>query len=96
MATKQATAKLPIGTSIVVCDGVDSPDFSDVSFAGWAGTIVELSGKKSDPKYIIEWDDATYEAMPASYRSRCEEQHLFDRMAYVTRPDIEPADNYAS
>lgn len=92
MATRKTADKLPVGARIVVRDGVDSPDFPDVSFAGWIGVVVEHSGPKSGPRYIVEWDDETVGGMPDDYLSRCEEQQLFGRMACLERDQIDPAE----
>ncbi len=87
----EKTAKLPVGTRVVVNDDVTSPDFPDVSFAGWTGTIVEYLGKKADPRYIVEWDAETLSGMPADYASRCEEQQLFAAMACLERDQVAAA-----
>lgn len=86
------TGKLPVGTQIVVNDGVASPDFPEISFAGWRGTIVEYHGKKADPRYIVEWDASTLAEMPAEYASRCEDQQLFAGMACLERDQVVAVD----
>lgn len=91
MATEKST-KLPVGTRIVVRQGVLSPDFPDVAFDHWTGTIVEYHGKKADPRYIVEWDDDTLAAMPDDYASRCEEQQIYHRMACLERDDVDAAE----
>ena len=58
MAANRSTGKIPVGTPIVVKPGVASPDFPDVSFAGWTGVVAEHAGKKTAPRYIVEWDAA--------------------------------------
>lgn len=62
-----STGKLPIGSRVRVKDGVMSPDFADVSFAGWTATIMEFSGKKPNQKFIVVFDDAVIAAMPPGY-----------------------------
>ncbi len=91
MSDKQ-TAKLKVGCTIRVMPGVASPDFSDISFAGWTATIVEVSKKKTGTKYVVEWSESTLSEMPQIYRDRCEESHLYDRMAYLDGAEIEPVD----
>jgi hypothetical protein len=91
MTARKSTDTLPVGTRIVVRDGVSSPDFADVAYDGWTGTIVEHHGKKADPRYIVEWDAATLAAMPADYVSRCEEQQIYHLMACLERTDVESA-----
>ena len=68
-----------------------SPDFSDVSFAGWTGTIVELSGKKPNQKFILEFDDSVVSAMPPDYLKRCEDQQLLYTMACLEAGQLEVA-----
>ncbi|MEX0717479.1 MAG: hypothetical protein WD066_12880 [Planctomycetaceae bacterium] len=86
-----ASEKLPLGTVVRVVEGVHSPDFPEISFAGWTGAVVELSGRKSDPKYILEWSGETLAAMPAEYRERCEQHGLLYSMACLKRTQLEPA-----
>jgi hypothetical protein len=85
----KASEKLPVGIRVVVRAGVISPDFPDTSFAGWTGTVVEWSGKKADPRYIVEWSAATLAAMPAGYKDRCEGAGLLYSMACFERGDLE-------
>lgn len=85
-------AKLAIRSTVRVRDGVLSPDFPEISFAGWTGTIVEVSKKKSGTTYILEWSDATLDSMPTEYVDPCEEDQLFHRMACLTADEIEAID----
>jgi hypothetical protein len=91
MAANNSTETLPVGTRIVVRAGVPSPDFDDVAYDGWTGSIVEHHGKKADPRYIVEWDAATLAAMPADYVARCEAQQIYHFMACLDREQVEPA-----
>lgn len=86
-----STGKLAVGSRVRVRDGVNSPDFADISFAGWTGTIMELSGKKPNQKFFIEFDDAVIAAMPSNYLERCEEQRLLYTMACLEADQIEAA-----
>lgn len=86
----RSTTKLTVGTRVRVKDGVVSPDFADVSFAGWTATILELSGKKPNQKFIIEFDEAVVAAMPPDYLKRCEEQRLLYTMACLDAAQLEP------
>ncbi len=81
--------KLAIGSRVRVKAGVMSPDFSDVSFAGWTATIMELSGKKPNVKFIIEFDDDAIAAMPSDYLHLCEEQRLLHTMACLAADQLE-------
>ncbi len=91
MAKKKAPGGLDEGARIRVKSGVVSPDFSDVSFGGWMGSVVEVSGKPPAQKFIVEWDPSTIAAMPADYVSRCEAQMLFHAMACLGADDLESA-----
>jgi hypothetical protein len=91
MAKKKATGGLGEGAKIRVKPGVVSPDFPDVSFAGWTGSVVEVSGKPPSEKFIVEWDAPTIAGMPADYVSRCEAQMLFHAMACLAAGDLELA-----
>ena len=49
---------------------------------GWTGMVVEVRGKKvAERTYILEWDEDTEQKMPEAYKSQCEEQGLFFKMA---------------
>lgn len=91
MAKKKATGGLDEGAKIRVKEGIMSPDFPDVSFAGWTGSVVEVSGKPPAQKFIVEWDAGTIASMPADYVSRCEAQMLFHAMACLSSGDFDVA-----
>ncbi len=76
MAKKKASGGLE-GSRIRVKPGVNSPEFPDISLAGWTGTVVETSGKPPDQKVIIEWDAATIDSMPKDYVTKCESGKLY-------------------
>ncbi len=65
-APRKKRGKLEVGTQIQVLDSVVSPDFPDISFGGWSGKVVEVSGRKAPYKYFIEWDDEIANKMPQS------------------------------
>ena len=90
MAKKKASGDLE-GSRIRVKPGVSSPEFPEISLAGWTGTIVESTGKPPEQKVIIEWDAATLAAMPAEYISKCESGQLFHMMASLGSNDVEAA-----
>lgn len=90
MAKKKATGELE-GSRIRVKSGVQSPEFPEISLAGWTGTVTETSGKPPEQKVIIEWDAQTLAAMPAEYLSKCESDQLYHVMASLNSDDVEPA-----
>lgn len=91
MAKKKAAGGWDEGARIRVKADVASPEFPEISIAGWTGSVVEVSGKPPALKLIVEWDDPTLGAMPADYVSRCEAQQLFHRMACLNVTDVELA-----
>lgn len=91
MAKKKASGGLDEGAKVRVKSGVPSPDFPDVSFAGWTGSVAEVTGKAPAQKFIVEWDSQTIANMPADYVSRCEAQMLFHAMACLSAQDLELA-----
>ena len=90
MAKKKASGGLE-GTRIRVKAGVSSPEFPEISLAGWTGTVVETTGKPPEQKVIIEWDSATLAAMPPEYISKCESEQLYHMMASLGSDDVETA-----
>jgi hypothetical protein len=78
------------GARVRVRAGVMSPEFPDVTFAGWTGTVVEVTGKPPSAKVVIEWDGETLGRMPKDYVARCEAQQLYYQMACVGEADVEP------
>lgn len=91
MAKKKTVAGLPTGTLVRVKQGVMSPEFPEVSIAGWTGSVMESTGKPPTMSYIVEWDQQTLSAMPAEYVQKCEAQQLYHRMASLAETDLEPA-----
>ncbi len=89
MAKKKASGGLEAGTRVRVREQVTSPEFPDVSLAGWTGTIAEVTGKPPALKLIIEWDTATMGRLPADYVSRCEAQQLYYAMACLGSEDVD-------
>ncbi len=90
MAKKKVSGGLE-GSRIRVKQAVNSPEFPEISLAGWTGVVVETSGKPPELKVIVEWDAATIAAMPAEYVSQCESGQLYYAMASLSGDDIEAA-----
>lgn len=79
---KKASSTIKAGSNIQVKDGIFVPEFPEICCAGWTGMVVEVRGKKvSERTYILEWDDETEQKMPDEYKTKCEEQGLFFKMA---------------
>lgn len=89
MAKKQAS-RIKAGDAVRICDGVPMPEFPEVEISGWTGTVVETRGRGGDLKCFVEWDSATLEKIPASYREHCETQGLYHGMVCVAGADVAP------
>jgi hypothetical protein len=92
MARESASDKFDVGTRVRVKPGVSAPEIPDVACTGWSGTIAERIGKKSHPKYVVAWDEATLAALPAGYRERCEQKGLLFEMSCFTGGELESAE----
>ena len=92
MGKKKVSDALAPGMKIRVKPGVTIPEFPEVECGGWTGSIVELTGKKADPKYVIEWDESVIAAMPKSYVEQCEKNQIYYRMACFERENLEAAE----
>jgi hypothetical protein len=92
MGKKKVSDTLAPGTRIRVKAGVTIPEFPSVDCGGWTGQVAELTGKKAEPKYVIEWDETVVASMPKEYVEVCEKNGLYYRMACFPRENLEPAD----
>ena len=86
---KKGASKLTGGSAVRVKEGVCLPEFPDISIAGWTGEVMETKGRGATLQYIIQWDAATVDAMPQSYRDHCEEQGLFYEMVCLPKDEVE-------
>lgn len=89
MAKKPTASKLAEGTRVRVKPGTVAPEMPEVLIEGWSGTVQELSGPKANPRFIIEWDDATVSRIPEDYRKSCEDQGLLYTMACLEGDTLE-------
>ncbi len=88
MAKKKTSKTIPIGTRVEIAEGVVIPEFDEVLCEGWTGTIIDTLGKKSDPKYVIEWDDVIMEKLPAEYITHCKSKQLYYRCACFVKTEL--------
>lgn len=91
MAKKKSPGKYAVGSKVRVRTGVASPEFPEISIAGWIGTIVEVSGKGDAVQCVLEWDEATMQGMPAEYVQKCESESLYHAMACLSEEHLEAA-----
>jgi hypothetical protein len=89
MAKKKPAGLFPVGGRVRVKDGVNSPEYPDISFAGWTGTVQEVSGKPPNLSYVIEWSPDTLRQIPADYKARCERDNLFHLYALLPEDQLE-------
>jgi hypothetical protein len=87
---KVAVGSIAEGTRVRVREGVMSPEFADISIAGWTGTVHEVTGKASPTNCILEWDSDTLAKMPADYVTRCEQGGLYHLMACLSEDTLMP------
>jgi hypothetical protein len=91
MAKKKAADELDKGTKVRVKDGTMHPEFPDISCGGWTGVIDEATGKKPNIKYVIKWDEATLNALPADFVQACEAKQLYYPMCCLDSSVLDPA-----
>lgn len=92
MAGKTMT-KLAAGMKVRVKEGVPVPEFPERTCSHWTGEIVDLIGKKSAPKYVIQWDDETVAGFDDEYIKACEEKNLYHLMGCFEIDDLEEIDS---
>lgn len=86
---KRKAAKVGSGTKVRVKEGVEMPEFSGLSIAGWEGTVLETQGKGPDQNIILEWSQTSLDQMPQAYKDHCESQGLFFGMACLPLSTLE-------
>ena len=90
MAKKKVIGSIAEGMRVRVRDGVMSPEFPDLSLAGWTGTVCEVTGKASPTNCVLEWDAETLQNMPPEYIKRCEDGGLYHLMVCLTEDSLTP------
>ena len=90
MAGKNSEEDIQLGDLVQVAEEVLAPEFDHFCIAGWTGTVIEIKGKKSSPKYYVEWDSPTLDAMPDEFITQCEEKQLYYKIACLNREEIKP------
>lgn len=91
MAKKKSakSRSLAPGQAIRIKPGICAPEFPEVSCTGWTGVIMEMLGKKTNPQYVVEWDQLTLDNMPQSYKEECEERGLTYSFSCFSADDME-------
>ena len=76
MSKTKSPSRFSVGDAVRVKPGVIDPDFPDIPFGGWAGTILEIGDR--DPRTcLIQLNERTLKSVHPIYRKRCERDGLF-------------------
>ena len=92
MAKKKASRGPAPGARIRIREGAILPESPAVACGGWTGSLVDTSGGKDNPQYIVEWDQATMQRIPHSYLEECEAKQLLSTMACMPAETVEFVD----
>ena len=78
-----------VGNAVRVKPGVTDPDFPDIPFGGWAGTISEV--EDGDPRsYLIALNERTLKSIHPICHKRCERAGLEADQVWMLEEDLEP------
>ena len=85
-------AKIKIGDSVVVKDGVECPDMESLSLAGWQGRVSDIfDGEDNEVLVNIKWDSITLRSLSEDYIRQSEEQGLDWASMNLWIDDVKPA-----
>ena len=88
MSKTQSPPAFSVGDAVRVNRGVTDPDFPDMPFGGWAGTILEVEDR--NPRaYLIELDERTLRNIHPIYHKRCERDGLEVEQVWMLEEDLE-------
>jgi hypothetical protein len=83
---------IKIGDSVVVKDGVKSPDMESLSIAGWQGRVSDISDGENDEVLVdIKLDSITLRSLPEGYIRQSEEEGLDWATMVLLIDEVEPA-----
>ncbi len=89
MSKTKSPPKFSDGDAVRVKFGVTDPDFPDIPFGGWAGTISEV--QDDDPRsYLIALNERTLKSIHPIYHKRCERDGLEADQVWMLEEDLEP------
>jgi hypothetical protein len=91
MPKTKSPPKFSLGDAVRVKLGVTDPDFPDIPFGGWAGTITEIQDG-SLRTYLIALDERTLKNIHPIYHKRCERDGLEADQVWLLEEDLEPDD----
>ena len=88
MSKTKSPPTFSAGDAVRVKPGVTDPDFPDIPFGGWAGTISEVEG--GDPRtYFIALNEQTLKSIHPIYHKRCERDGLEADQVWMLEEDLE-------
>ena len=88
MPKTKTTPRFSVGDKVRVCSGVSDPDFPDIPFGGWGGTITEV--EDDDPRsYLIALNVHTLKSIHPIYHKRCERDGLEADQVWMLEEDLE-------
>ena len=89
MSQTKSTPVFSTGDAVRVKPGVTDPDFPDIPFGGWAGTITEV--EDGNPRtYLIALNEQTLKSIHPIYHKRCERDGLEADQVWMLEEDLEP------
>ena len=89
MSKTESSPAFSVGDAVRVKPGVTDPDFPDIPFGGWAGTIAEI--EDVEPRaYLIQLNERTLKSIHPIYHKRCERDDLEASQVWMFEEDLEP------
>ncbi len=89
MSKTKSPPKFSVGDAVRVKFGVTDPDFPDIPFGGWSGTISEI--EDGNPRtYLIALNEHTPKSIHPIYHKRCERDGLESDQVWLHETDLEP------
>src|SRR4051794_3051665 len=82
--------RFAVADPVRVKPGTHFPDYPDLPLGGWAGVVEQISTHRSDPLYLIRWNDGTLQAMPAIFRTRAKRHGGNPEHLWLLEGDLEP------
>lgn len=89
MSKAKSPPTFSVGDAVRAKPGVTDPDFSDIPFGGWAGTIMEIEDD-SPRAYLIMLNERTLKSIHPIYGKRCERDGLQGDQVWLLEDDLEP------
>jgi hypothetical protein len=91
MSKTKSSPQFSVSDAVRVKPGVTDPDFPDIPFGGWAGTIAEIEDDKPRTYlYLIQLNERTLKSIHPIYHKRCERDGLEASQVWMLEEDLEP------